>query len=263
MTSETTDEYMRRKLALLDDSEFGDQISEAEKHSCQPSGIKSELGLRQFTARPARFHRTAYSRSQLMDGLASTNDQPTMSFLRRHDGIDVAALQDGYEYTYEQDIDDRKEFCVYWQIRRSGLIYQKEIMREDINNGKMTQSLFVNESLRYIAESTDNVGRFYSGLDPVGVNVVVRVRFRGTAGRTLIGEAGMRMKAVACPLSEVCSEVTVDASLLRDNPDECTLELLADILEQCGWIRPQPADVEKRVADAHEGLERRFGSRTP
>lgn len=252
-------EYEQLQLRMLTEELFGQQVEEAQQQPCQPRGVKAELGMREFAAWPSVFDRTAYSRASLRDALAATSSLPMQSFLARHPGPTIRPLQDGYQYRYEQGIDHQRQDCVYWQIRRSGLMYQSAVMGEDINEERMMPRLSPASSLRYVANATTSAGRYYEQLQVGDREIVIRIRFCATQDRQLEVDPAFNNPGVTCHLPEIRSEICAQASRLSSDPGDFTLELVFDLLEQCGWVDAPRDSVSRLVAHFQAEAERSLG----
>jgi hypothetical protein len=248
---------------LTDDERFRQQLAEVEQEAPTegPDGWPASQAYREATWWPARFISERFSLDQLQAAVAQAHilyrGWPFLYY--RHSGEGLSVLRDGLGMTVHFHSFAPRYTFDHWQVRQSGLFYQRVLAAEE---GEVMKAegrwLWFDELTVYVAEAVDCLGRLYNALGVADEDVTLRVRMTDTQGRVLQNSSPTRGAALGnytCPLPELSRTKTYSVEEWRAGRVDHAAEITRELLQRCGWLDP-PLQGLRTMIERH--FERRM-----
>lgn len=246
------EEYAEYQLHRASRRAFGRQLRGARTaaEARYPGKDKPSLGevwpstysAFEVAAWPERFHQGRFSREALIAGLrALTPPQPRDEFLNYQSGDPLnLPLVDGYENSRSNSTDPRT--YIYWQVLRSGFVYQRAM-----NDQK---HLLGNLLALYLVRTIDTLIRWYTLTELRSETVTARFQVSNTSGLTTV-VPGVIQVGHACNLPELICELEKPRDQWREsNRAELTREVLRELMQQSGIADPPMAGLSAAIEQA-------------
>lgn len=237
----------------VDEQEFALQLREMEYRASSlfPEGWAEHPGYREVAAWPTRFARGRFTRDDLQHALVSAAGRGyATALLPCAFDRSIAATADGYEFYQSAGAKGADGRDVHWQLRRSGLVYQRTAMPEDLCGGTRAGFSSLDATIAYITEAVDSLGRLYETISDPDEQITMRFRMTDTAGRTLSPADASGVEPPTCPLAEVLYDIARPAVVLRNKRATIGAEVVRDVLQQFNWPNP-PVHTIRTLVDRH------------
>jgi Putative DNA-binding domain len=247
---------------VSNEQRFQEQLFEVEQHAPELSADWPAFhAFRDAAWWPARYDPERFSLDELQEAVAQAHVlYRGWPFLYFRPGMDeLSVLPDGLEATVRFTGYAPRYTFDHWQVRQSGLFYQRVLAAEDGVTAKPAgRWIWFDELTIYVAEAIDCLSRLYEALGITDEAVTFRVRMVDTQGRTVERSSpslGGTLATYTCPLPELSRTKTYSVEEWRAGRVDHAAEITRELLQRCNWLDPP-------LQGFRAMIERHFQSRT-
>lgn len=242
-----------RERHPIAEKQFAEQIQEFRVRFDSVAQFASDFqGWREFHAFPASFRSGLIKVEALWSAVQAADDN--FGYVPLLYGPEKAT-KDGFEAHVAITTRDGERMESFWQVRDTGLLSHRELMREEARKYQGWPELprpFLDTvyTCHYLARAIFCACRFFESLDLADDPITMRFMLFGTRGRRLLDlePESWELGVYECALEEVEVKCSHDLQVWRASTVDITGEIMKEIAWKFNWRDP-PTKVFKNYAE--------------
>lgn len=229
---------------------FGVALEREREHSGRwhaPWDLPEVFGLRETEWRLSSFDKRRFSRDQLLAALEEVTKDTALAFLKVWRTDEVIPLSDGYQDSIHAARQDWP--YVYWEVRRSGFVYQASILPEDVRAMDLRLGRYLSSwaTCVYAGRATKALSVWCGALALWDQEITLHLSISDTADRP-IGDLSPDTHVI-CALDRLEYDLTCTGNEWHTRTVDLGVELAMELLQQAGVHHPPEDGVRRLVSE--------------